>query len=256
MRSLAYKLAAVFLGGAALFYFYTSHYEVPVLMYHQVVESDGQSSLQVSPETFKRQMEFLKAHGYHVVPLESLIRDLKNKKSIPLNTVAITFDDGFLDNFQNAFPVLKEMNFPATIFVITENINKEHWLFEEDLRILDDSGISIGSHTVTHAFLPDHSAEEVETELRHSKEHLEEILGHSVTLFSYPAGGVTPPIRQAVEKAGYVGAVTTNYGKTRHDPYALHRVKVSDAHGNLFNFWFKVSGLSQLGKKRVEAKGW
>ena len=61
-------------------------------------------------------------------------------------------------------------------------------------------------------------------------------------------------IRSWVEQAGYAGAVTTNYGKTKQDPYALHRIKIGESSGNLFNFWAKVSGYYQCGKKRVQAR--
>ena len=104
---------------------------------------------------------------------------------------------------------------------------------------------------MTHAFLPERSMAEAEEEIRASKQTLETILGHEVALFSYPAGGVTPEIRTLVEKAGYRGAVTTNYGKWKHDPYALHRIKVGDSAANLFKFWAKTSGIYHLGKKRV-----
>jgi len=124
-------------------------------------------------------------------------------------------------------------------------------LSEEDLRILDGSSIAIGSHTAHHAFLPSLLVEEVKKELGDSKQALEKILNHPVTLFSYPAGGVTTAIEPLVKETGYEGAVTTNYGSTYHDPYALHRIKIDEGSGNLFNFWLKVSGYYHLGKKRV-----
>ena len=228
-------------------------YEAPVLMYHHVDNALSGSSNFVSPESFQRQMEFLKVHRYRVVGLAELIREVKEKKTIPAKTVAITFDDGNLDNFQNAFPILKKMDFPATLFMISSNVGKKDSLSEEDLRILDGSNITIGSHTIHHAFLPELPPEEVKKELVNSREVLEKILGHEVTLFSYPAGGVTPEIERMVQEAGYVGAVTTNYGTKNDDPYALHRVKVGERSGNLFNFWFKLSGYSRWGKKHVEA---
>ncbi len=229
-------------------------YEVPILMYHLIDEPAKGSSIYVGVDSFERQMEFLKLHRYHVVPLESLAEDIKSGKKIPWKTVAITFDDGTLDNFTNAFPILRKMGFPATIFMITSNIGRPGWLGEEDLRILDSSGITIGSHTMSHAFLPELSAEEVRTELTGSKEKLEALLGHEVKLFSYPAGGVTPEVEEAVKEAGYTAAVTTNYGTLRGDPLMLRRVKVSDSSRNLFRFWSKVSGFARAGKKSVEYK--
>ncbi len=236
---------------AGIFFFCRSNFEVPVLMYHNVAPAKDASSLNVTPETFERQMEFLKLHRYNVVPLADLFEMLKAKKKIPSKTVAITFDDGFLDNFQYAFPVLRKMDFPATIFMITRNLNEKGWLSEEDLRILDESGVTIGSHTMNHAYLPDLKTDDVVFELEESKKKLERVLDHPVTLFSYPAGGFNGYTRALVIEQGYAGAVTTNRGLTKHDPYALHRVKISEGGGSLFNFWIKTSGLYHVGKKRI-----
>ena len=250
-KALAGILACVLIIFLALV-FQREFYEVPILMYHRVGIPGGASDVTVRPEFFDRQMEFLNVHRYHVMPLEELIRALKAGRRLPPKTVVITFDDGSADNIRFAFPVLRKMGFPATIFMITENIDRPGgWLSGEDLKIMDENGISIGSHTQTHAFLPELPISRAEEELVGSKKKLQDLLGHDVTLFSYPAGGVTPQIQALVEKAGYVGAVTTNYGKKRHDPYALHRIKVGDSSGNLFNFLVKTSGFYSLGKKRV-----
>ena len=122
---------------------------------------------------------------------------------------------------------------------------------DEDLRVLESSGIAIGSHTVSHAFLPELKEEEVILELRQSRNVLEKILGHPVFLFSYPAGGVTEAVKKLVAQEGYHGAVTTNYGRSRHDVYAIRRIKITEGDGNLFSFWAKVSGLYSLGRRHV-----
>lgn len=251
MKRLRAALVAALLAGA-LALTYENVREVPVLMYHRIGYDTDHPNPTVTPETFEMQMEFLRAHHYRVVSLSSLMEDLARGRRVPWNTVAITFDDGTVDNFNYAFPVLKRAGFPATIFMITRNVNEPGWLSEEDLRILDESGIEIGSHTVTHAFLPkEPSPAAVRFEIEASKRRLERILGHDVRLFSYPAGGVTVGIREAVKKAGYAGAATTNYGRSRHDPYALRRIKISERNRNLFAFWAKVSGLYSVGKKRI-----
>jgi peptidoglycan/xylan/chitin deacetylase (PgdA/CDA1 family) len=248
MRLLKKRVLIPLVALAALYFAAYSQYEVPVLMYHHVGEARESSSNTVSTLMFEKQMEFLKVHRYNVVSLEDLLGMIKEGASIPRNTVCITFDDGNLDNFKNAFPILRKMRFRATIFMITDNINKKGWLSEEDLKILDGSGVAIGSHTASHAYLPDHTAEEVIAELRESRNHLEKILGHPVFLFSYPAGGFTEEIKHLVVSEGFRGAVTTNRGKDKHDPYALRRVKITEGGGSLFNFWIKVSGLQRLGK--------
>jgi peptidoglycan/xylan/chitin deacetylase (PgdA/CDA1 family) len=240
---------------AALFFFRT-HYQVPILMYHCIGKAGDSSSspsgLYVSVENFERQMEFLKVHRYNVVPLATVIEAVKRGERLPTKTVTITFDDGTMDNIDKAFPVLKKMDFPATIFMITSNIDREGWLTREDLRLLDESGVTIGSHTVTHAFLPKITTDaEILTEVRDSKKMLEKILGRPVTLFSYPAGGFTKRSKEIVAEQGYEGAVTTNHGFATDDPFALHRIKIKNSGGSLFNFWIKTSGLYHLGRRRV-----
>lgn len=243
----------IFLAAAAaalLAFAANASYEVPVLMYHRI-DSPVDGSTVVTPENFERQMEFLRVHRYNVMPLAELADRLREGRPIPPKTVVLTFDDGTIDNFTNAFPVLKKLGFPATVFMITENIDREGWLAAEDLRILDQSGVTIGSHTATHAFLPKTDPARIETELDESRRKIEKILGHSVELFSYPAGGVTRTARSMVQRSGFDAAVTTNYGRVRHDPLALHRIKISDARGDLFSFWAKTSGFYHVGKKRA-----
>jgi len=243
-------LAAVLAAGA----FCQANYQVPVLMYHRVDHAPPgvPEGLCVSPETFEKQMEFLKIHGYRVIRLEELVRATKEGRRLPFKSVVLTFDDGTMDNIENAFPTLKKMDFPATIFMIAQNVGKGGWLSTEDLRLMDASGITIGSHTVTHAFLPSLTEEEARGEIVESKRVLETLLEHPVTLFSYPAGGFTELSKVMVENAGYEGAVTTNHGRRKGDPYALHRIKVKESKGSLFNFWAKTTGLYHIGKKRIK----
>ncbi len=246
------KIALVIVCISGLFLFYNANHAVPVLMYHHVGKASEKLNLNVDAETFERQMEFLKIHHYRLMSFEDFIGHVQLGQPVPWNTVVITFDDGYLDNFTNAFPVLRKMDFPATIFMITGNIGKDGWLSAEDLNILESSGITIGSHTVNHAFLPELKKGEVVSELRQSRNQLEKILGHPVFLFSYPAGGVTQEVKKLVEEEGYHGAVTTNYGKSRRDVYALRRIKITERDGNLFSFWAKISGLYSLGRRHVK----
>lgn len=235
--------------------FVEKNYVPVILMYHCVGSEDPDCQYANIPtEAFERQMEFLKVHKFNVMALSTFLGKIKSGKKLPLKTVAITFDDGTADNFKNAFPVLKKMRFPATIFMITGNINKKGWLSDEDLKILNSSGIEIGSHTVNHVFLPKATEEEVRYELLESKRRLEWLLQHPVTLFSYPAGGVTREVRQAVLDAGYTAAVTTNYGDDPKDPLAYRRVKVGNSASNLFSFLQKVSGFYHVGRRCIPIK--
>ncbi|MDD5771469.1 MAG: polysaccharide deacetylase family protein, partial [Candidatus Omnitrophica bacterium] len=126
-KRIVFILLAVFLFIAASLACLASIYQPPVLMYHSVnPKSDPVLyRLIVTPEAFAKQMEFLKRHNYNVVPLETIGRLLVENKKVPFKTVAITFDDGYEDNYTYAYPVLKKMGFPATIFVIYDEVGRK-----------------------------------------------------------------------------------------------------------------------------------
>jgi peptidoglycan/xylan/chitin deacetylase (PgdA/CDA1 family) len=240
--------AAVFIV-ASLAYLSTL-YQTPVLMYHSVNPESHpvMHRLIVKPGDFARQMEFLKRHGYHVVPLETIGRMIKEKKKVPFKTVAITFDDGFKDNYTYAYPVLKKMGFPATIFVIYDEVGREQGdrLSWEEIEEMQDSGlISIGSHTFGPVPLIDIKDEaELEKQIIGSKKAFEDKLHVPVDTFCYVGGLFTPHIKELVRQAGYECAVATALGRDypNDDVYAIKRVRVSPDSGNLFIFGVRVSG--------------
>lgn len=235
-------LCSIFIAGRA---FFSSAYVVPVIMYHHIDENSATSRLSVSPESFGRQMEFLRSRKYNVIPLEGLISLLKEKKRLPPKTIAITFDDGNLDNYTNAYPVLKKFNLPAAIFVIVNDANGKSTLTWDQMREMQENNITIGSHTLSHPFLPSETLVVVREQIFQSKRILEEKLRRRVTLFSYPSGGFNEKVRQLVIEAGYAGAVATNPGKKypKHDIYALKRLRISNSSDSLFVFWIEISGL-------------
>ena len=103
--------SVIFLAGFLLVNFIQQQYVAPILMYHSVNPYVKQGSrLTVSVQTFERQMRFLKNRHYNVITLETLGDLIKNKKKIPAKTLAITFDDGYKDNYTYAFPILKKYN--------------------------------------------------------------------------------------------------------------------------------------------------
>jgi peptidoglycan/xylan/chitin deacetylase (PgdA/CDA1 family) len=236
---------AVLLAGFA---FMSRAYTTPILMYHHIDERAQEWKLSVSPESFSRQMEFLKAHQYRVLSLSDYIDRIKNKKQIPHKSVVITFDDGYDNNFLEAFPVLKKMGFPAIIFIQVDGVGRRGYMSWDDIVILLENGIDIGSHTVHHGFLPDLSAEDARNEIYESKAVLESRLQRPIPLFSYPGGGFTPAVRQQVIDAGYLGATATHPGREypNLDPYALKRIRISRTSDNLFVFWLQLSGFYTL----------
>ncbi|MBU1887882.1 MAG: polysaccharide deacetylase family protein [Candidatus Omnitrophica bacterium] len=220
-------------------------YVVPIIMYHRIDDESKVSSLSVCPENFHRQIEFLKTHSYSVVKLEEL-PDLMKKKKLPRRTIAITLDDGYENNYTCAYPVFKEFGIPATIFISPALVGTEGYLTWDQIVEMSESGvISIGSHAMTHAWLPDLPEQKLDIEIFDSKRAIEGHLRKKIHSFSYPLGGFNSHVRDKVIKAGYRIAVATNPGKKypKHDLFAMKRLRISRTSDNLLVFWIEISGL-------------
>ncbi len=221
----------------------------PVLMYHYVLDTElaKKDKRIITPETFEQQMRFLKVNDYNVISLEEFSVYLREKKRVPRNTAVLTFDDGHLDNYVNAYPILKKYGLKATMFVIVDSLDKPDFVTKEQIIEMDNSGlITIGSHTLGERHLPSISDEmDLKREIYDSKYKLEKILNKPVNCFSYPIGGFNKEIRQMVIDAGYKVAVSTSPGFTypNDDFFAIKRVRISQNSKNPFVFWFESSGL-------------
>ena len=238
------SLAVVFIVLVGVFLWGRAQYVIPIIMYHRIDDRAATSKLSVTPESFKRQMSFLKRHNYNVVRLEDL-PDILGSGKIPYKTIAITFDDGYENNYKNAYPVLMQLGLPATIFISPGLIGRERFLTWNQVVEMSGSGvISIGSHTMSHAYLPDLPQQYLDREIFDSKRSIESHTRREADSFSYPVGGFNEHTRDKVIKAGYKIAVATNPGKDypKHDIFAMKRVRISRTSDNLFVFWIETSG--------------
>lgn len=224
-------------------------YVLPILMYHSInIQDNPKDPLVVKVTDFQRQMEFLKKHNYNVISLEDAAELIRGKSKVPPKTIVITFDDGLRNNYTYAFGILKNYNFPATIFVIVDEIGRARGdkLSWEELEDLQASGlITVGSHALGGEPLVNlKSTDEIRRQVFESKKILEERLGKKINCFSYPEGKFSSFIRQAVIDAGYMLAVTTNPGRkfVNDDVFCLKRLRVGPRTKNLFTFWVVASG--------------
>jgi len=235
-------------------------YVAPILMYHSVHPGAlPKNRLEVSDFAFQRQMAFLKRNHYNVVSLEKLADLVREKKRIPPRTVALTFDDGIKDIYNYAFPVLKKYNFPATMFIILDEVDRPQndrfsW---EEIKVMQDSGvITFGSHALgPEPLINIKSEEEIRRQIFESKRILEEKLGKRVNTFSYPEGRFNDAIRRMVVDAGYQAAVTTSVGKKfpNDDVFALKRLRISSTSDSLFVFCVESSGLYTFMKEHRDS---
>ena len=198
-----------------------------VLNYHTI--DNTFISLAVRPDDFEAQMKYLSENGYHTISPDELYDSLAGTGELPENPVLITFDDGYVDNYTNAYPILKKYGFKATIFVITSFLGKDkNYMTWDQARELDANGISIESHTVDHKSMTDLTDEQLRMELVESKKKAEKELGHPVEYMAYPTGTYNLHIAEMVKEAGYKAAFTIKYGNVdkASNIYALERVPI------------------------------
>lgn len=244
-------IAAVIIGVLVFagWFVFTEHlYVVPILAYHHVDEVMHKDSPTVFPENFLKQMEFIHDKGYNVITLDELVDAIIEKRKLPRNSVVITIDDGYKDNYVYAYPVFKKYNLPATIFIISGKIGQQDFLSWSQIKEMKQNNISFGAHTRSHAYLPDLKGEQLKAEISGSKKDIERELKSEIKNFCYPIGGFSEEIIQIVKQSGFVSACTTNRGKGRFNKnvYALKRIKMTDSDIAFVRIWGKLSGFYNL----------
>jgi len=210
-----------------------------VIFYHCVKDEANSYLRPTKVADFERQMRYL-SKTYSPISLERVAQHVRDGTSLPPRAIAVTFDDGYRDNYENAYPVLREYSIPATVFLATGFIGtgeiprwergrytgeKALMLSWKQVREMSDGGISFGSHTLTHPFLTRIPRKQVEQEIRLSKDVIEQQIGKPVTMFAYPSGDFNSDTEGIVSEAGYSAAVSTmpGYNSAHHDVYALRR---------------------------------
>ncbi len=184
-----------------------------ILTYHYVgdapADAGSHKSLFVPKHEFESQLRAIKKMGLETVSPEEfhaglLAKDLKRK-------VWLTFDDGRLDNYELAFPLLKEAGLKATFFIIADHSLgcEPGYITVPMMKEMLAAGMSIGSHTLTHPHLARIPAEQLAREVAASKQQLEDALGVAVTSFCYPYGNFNAAVQEEVRAAGYLLATAT-----------------------------------------------
>lgn len=199
-------------------------------MYHYIRVNPDPSdrlgfSLSIPPAEFDRQMRYLAEDGYGTVSFDQIY---DSSQPLPEKPILLTFDDGYADAYTTAFPVLQRYGFQATFYVVTDFVGRPGYLTVEQIREMAAAGMSFGSHSVSHLSLTTLSAERLERELSQSRTQLESLLERPVLDLCYPLGRFNQPVRQAVERAGYRSATTTQYGfaSSGGDQLLLPRIRI------------------------------
>ena len=224
-------------------------YKVPILLYHHVAKS-GDPAMTVSPDAFRRQIEQLVRPQRRVVSLESWIKTAREIDRHSRRPVVITFDDGSLDTYTEAFPILQRYQIPATLFMVTDWVGQSGFVNWDQLREMTAEGWTIGSHTKSHTYLPELPPSRWEAVVRGSKETLEDKLQRPVTFFSYPIGGYTEELMSCVQKTRYRAPCTPHRGNSfSFHPFRLSRIKMTEV-SHPFVLWVKTSGYYEHFKRK------
>jgi len=213
------------------------------------------------PTRFAQQMAHLKKKGFVFYAAAELIEYFRAKGEFPERGITITFDDGCTDNYSNAFPVLRELEIKATMFVVPSCIGqtnsktlpageppRPHFTREQMLE-MSKFGIEFGSHSMNHRLLHEIPLHEARYEIESAKACLEELLQRPCQTFAYPAGYFTPEVERLIEKAGHICAFSTAFGpQSRLDLYAINRMEILRRDRFVWQFARKIQKLEILAR--------
>lgn len=220
---------------------------VPILNYHMV--GDLSIALCISADGFDQQMKYLFDNGYTTITPDQLLAHMKYGKPLPEKPVMITFDDGYLDNYTTAYPILKKYEQKAVFFLITGYIGVDpRFMNWQQAKEMSDNGMSMQAHTVNHVNLTKLAPEEAYRELAESKRTLEEELGKPVRYLAYPEGGVNKSVAQLAKTAGYRGAFSVRFGEasSNSDSLAIERIPIFRSAKTFRSFFLRLNAAPVL----------
>lgn len=216
---------------------------VPVLNYHQINNKDH-NALTLSDTEFEAQMRYLYKSGYTAISPEQLADYIQYGKKLPSKPVLITFDDGYEDNYQVAYPILQKYNFTATLFIITDFVGQyDRYLTWDQVNDMKDHGFTFESHTLSHLSLPGLPDNEIRLQLLDSRKALEWHIGKKVEYLAYPGGEYDQRVIQLTKEAGYRAAFTVNFGRDMANStlYTLNRIPIfGGGTHTFFHFWLRL----------------
>ena len=231
----------------------------PVIQYHKIDVPPRDARVRggyTPPARFARQMQHLRRQGFVFYTASELIEHYTQRGSFPARGLALTFDDGWRDNYTHAFPVLRRLGIKATVFLVPSCVGRSSakaqaegegarpHLSREEVLEMSRGGVEFGSHTLNHKLLDRIPLPEVKVEVEESKRQIEEMLQRPCKVFAYPAGCFNDVAKRVVAEAGHIAAFSTVYGPADAlDLYALNRVEILRRDRFLFQFMRKVRPL-------------
>lgn len=220
---------------------------MPILMYHYLSDPPGgadryRRDLSVSPALFEQHLAWLREQGYQSITLEQLHRHLVLGEPLPERPIIITFDDGYADNYANAFPLLAKYGFGGAFFVVTElaerasagmtapdgTVYADDYMTWPQMQEMQAAGMDIQCHARVHEDLTDMDDERLIWQVLGCSEMIESNLGQRPRFVAYPSGIYDQRVAQFFASDGYYGGITTRQGAVQRsdDLFELQRLRV------------------------------
>jgi peptidoglycan/xylan/chitin deacetylase (PgdA/CDA1 family) len=224
-----------------------------ILLYHHVAE-DTPPSTSISPADFKRHLSYLRDNNFKVISLDFMIDQLTSGKSLPEKSAVISFDDGYSSIYTEAFPLLQSYNYPFTVFLSTEPIDKQqaNYMNWEQVREMANAGVIIANHMVDHPYMLEKLDGEnsrqwisrLRTDLIRAEQRIESETGQSHRYLAYPYGEYNSEIKSLLAELNFIG-LAQNSGAVgvNSDFLALPRFPLAGIYANLETAKIKFSAL-------------
>lgn len=216
----------------------TGEVNVPILMYHYIsippADADVyRRDLSVTPERFREQMAWLQENGYHTVTLYQVHTALTAGVPLPENPIVLTFDDGYVDNYENAFPILREFGFTGTFFILTDVTDRSQpgYMTWDMIREMSRAGMSIEVHGREHVEYTNRDRDWLVFHLLGPAQTIQANLGYQPRFIAYTAGKYDEAVISVAGEMGYWGGITTNHGRLQSGDalFEMKRIRIRGA---------------------------
>ena len=184
---------------------------VPILLYHRIDVSLIDSQYYVSPDNFEEQMKLLRDWGYTTITTKLLVKAIAEGADLPLHSVLITFDDGHLNNYAAAFPIMQKYGFTGVVYIIGEYMGTPGYMSVDQIKEMAEVGWEVGSHSMSHPDLTALDRQQQLYEIVESRGFLESELDVPVLTFAYPFGEFDGAVINLAYSAGYIAGMGLGY---------------------------------------------
>ena len=218
-----------------------------VMMYHRFAESRHPST-NVTREQFESHLGELGDGAYAVLPLAEIVTALREGRALPDRTVGLAVDDAYLSAYRVAWPRLRAVGYPFTLFVATDAVDRglDGYMNWDQIRELARAGVTVGSQTASHLHMADADRERNRRDIERSNRRFVEELGQAPALFAYPYGEASLAVADLIRDSGFVAAFGQHSGVlgSSDNPYFLSRFAMNETYGGIERFRLAVNALA------------